>query len=125
VAWALDPANVELNPPAGVISNPLVWAIYIGDRHIGTVSIYNVDGPTAELGIIIGEEANRNRGYGTEAIRKAMSMCKANGFSLVHLKVLPSNAGAIRCYEKCGFAARGITVVGTIAFLLMDTSMKG
>jgi RimJ/RimL family protein N-acetyltransferase len=62
----------------------------------------------AMLGIFIGEEAYRGRGYGPEAIRLLLDY----GFNLLNLNsvmlgVMSFNQRAVRCYEKVGFREIG------------------
>lgn len=63
---------------------------------------------SAEIGIFIGDEANRNNGYGAEA----MSLLIDFGFSYLNLnsimlKVFAFNERAINCYKKAGFKEIG------------------
>lgn len=63
----------------------------------------------AELGIVIGEAHNRNKGYGREAIELllgyAFDSCNLNR---VHLAALADNLRGIHCYEACGFVREGV-----------------
>lgn len=78
---------------------------------IGSVFLRDID-PVhnkAEFGIFIGEDAARGKGYGTQA---AIAI-KQYGFETLHLhkiflRVLKTNGGAIRSYEKAGFVVEGI-----------------
>ena len=61
-----------------------------------------------EIGILIGEKAYRNRGFGEDAVR---TLCRF-GFEEMNLRkikasVIAFNAPALRCYEKCGFQKEG------------------
>jgi RimJ/RimL family protein N-acetyltransferase len=75
---------------------------------VGTAGLHNIDWRyrRATFGILVG--AGRGRGLGTEAARLTLDwafniLCLHN----VMLAVLPSNAGAIRAYEKAGFKRIG------------------
>lgn len=62
----------------------------------------------AEVGIFIGDEENRNSGYGSEA----MSLLIDFGFNYLNLnnimlKVFAFNERAINCYKKAGFKEIG------------------
>lgn len=62
----------------------------------------------AEVGIFIGDEENRNNGYGSEA----MSLLVDFGFNYLNLnnimlKVYAFNDRAINCYKKAGFKEIG------------------
>jgi RimJ/RimL family protein N-acetyltransferase len=76
---------------------------------IGTSALMNIDWrmSRAMFGISIGER--RGQGLGTEATRLTLDwafhvLCLHN----VMLGVLPTNAGAIRSYEKAGFRHVGV-----------------
>ncbi len=64
----------------------------------------------ATLGITIGDKAQRNKGYGTEATKIALDYC-FNTLNLhrVGLWVFEFNEKAIHCYEKLGFKKEGIS----------------
>lgn len=62
----------------------------------------------AEVGLFIGDEENRNKGYGTEALMLLVSF----GFDYLNLnnimlKVFSFNERAISCYKKAGFTEFG------------------
>ncbi len=73
---------------------------------IGNTGLHQVDDHhrTAEFGIVIGEKAYWNRGYGTETARRMLEY----GFGLVGLRniwlsVYSYNHRAIRAYRRAGF----------------------
>jgi RimJ/RimL family protein N-acetyltransferase len=81
------------------------------NRLIGTVGLISIDHVhrRAKLGIIIGEEEFRSKGYGTEAI----TLILGYGFdqlnlNMVYLGVIAFNKKAITCYETIGFSHDGI-----------------
>lgn len=60
------------------------------------------------IGIFIGDEVNRNKGYGTDAVRLLVKY----GFEYLNLNnimltVYSFNEGAIKCYKKVGFKEFG------------------
>jgi RimJ/RimL family protein N-acetyltransferase len=61
----------------------------------------------AALAIGIENPAFLGKGYGTEAIRLALTYAFERGLHRVSLRVLASNARAIACYRKCGFVEEG------------------
>ena len=80
------------------------------DTMIGTIEFMNVNQKdrTASLGINIGEETARRKGYGTEAIKLFLDF----GFQIMNLHtilltVYTFNEPAIKCYEKLGFQVVG------------------
>ncbi len=73
---------------------------------IGTISLFDIAWRSrkAEIGIMIGEKAYWNQGFGTEA----MLLMLQHGFETlnlhrIYLKVYSTNPRAIRAYEKVGF----------------------
>ena len=77
---------------------------------IGTCGFHNIDwkARSAELGILIGERKEWNKGYGTETMRLLLRQ----GFETLNLhrlflRVYDHNKGAIRAYEKAGFVHEG------------------
>jgi RimJ/RimL family protein N-acetyltransferase len=80
------------------------------DQAIGRCMFFNVDAinRTAMLGIVIGEKALWDQGYGQEAARLLLDY----GFNLLNLNsvmlgTFSFNERAIRCYEKVGFQLIG------------------
>ena len=80
------------------------------DKLIGTVGLEHIDhvNMTATLGIFIGDEKEREKGYGTEAIKLILDY----GFNYLNLNnikldVIEFSERAIACYKKCGFKEYG------------------
>lgn len=77
---------------------------------IGNCGFHNIEWRcrSGEVGIIIGEKAFWNQGYGSMAMR----MLLKHGFGTlnlhrIYLHVLANNPGAVRVYEKIGFVHEG------------------
>jgi len=81
-----------------------------GDKLIGNISLFdeNAINRTATLGLFIGDEENRNKGYGAEAIKLILSY-GFNTLNLINimLTVDSDNTRAIACYKKAGFREIG------------------
>lgn len=80
------------------------------NKMIGTVSLEGINhiNKCATLGIFIGDEDFRNKGYGTEAIKLILEY----GFKYLNLKnikldLMEFNERALNCYKKCGFKEYG------------------
>ena len=80
------------------------------DRPIGTIGLHGLDHENghAEFGIAIGDKAEWNKGFGTDATR---AICDF-GFGALRLErislmVYAGNDGARRAYEKAGFTHEG------------------
>lgn len=72
------------------------------------ISILEID-RCAEIGIMLGEKAYWNQGYGTETMRTMLR----HGFETLNLhriwlQVYPDNKRGIHAYEKAGFKHEGI-----------------
>lgn len=81
-----------------------------GYRPIGTCQFHNLDWRcrSAEVGIMIGEKAFWNQGYGTET----MKLLLKHGFETLNLhrlwlRVYDKNKRGIRAYEKAGYRYEG------------------
>jgi RimJ/RimL family protein N-acetyltransferase len=80
--------------------------LHDGDKLIGQVSIRNVDNlnRNAFVGIVIGDEENRGRGYGTEVLRLVLAYgFRTLNFHSMALSVHADMQAAISCYKKVGF----------------------
>jgi len=82
----------------------------VGWNPIGNVGLFGFNdiSRSAEAGIMIGEKAYWDQGYGTEA----MKLLLKHGFETLNLnrisiQVFANNPRAIRCYEKVGFVHEG------------------
>jgi RimJ/RimL family protein N-acetyltransferase len=86
-----------------------VWAIEFDARCVGTVSLGEFEHPRRlRLGIGIFDTAVWGQGIGTEACRLAVKHAFEEADAhRVDLRVLASNVGAVRCYERAGFAIEG------------------
>ena len=93
------------DPAAG-----LFWyVIAVDDRDVGTVWI-ELPPPGSEgvLGIFIGEAADRGHSVGTAAVELAVAEFRRAYPQLpVALRVRCSNARAVSCYRRVGFAVAG------------------
>ena len=80
------------------------------DELIGSCSIVDIDymAGCGELGIIIGDEKSRGKGYGKEVLRMLLDFgFNSLNFHSMHLTVYSFNKDAISCYEKVGFKQVG------------------
>lgn len=82
-----------------------------GDRLVGFVAIHNIEwnNQAGELSIGIGDPADWDRGYGSEALQ----LCLRYAFDelnlyRVGLDTISYNKRAIRVYEKAGFVSEGV-----------------
>ena len=79
-------------------------------RLIGNISLMDVNGVdrTATLGLFLGEEADRGKGYGAEAIRLLLDYgFRTLNLHNIQLHLNGDNAQALACYKKVGFREFG------------------
>lgn len=122
-AWRQDPEIAALDPPAGthIIEMRLSLCTTYDNLHIGLGTIYNREGYKAQIGIRIGNKDYWDQGYGTEAVSLLVRYCFLHmHLGKVWLTVLPTNARAIRCYEKVGFVKTGKIILSNTEFLVME-----
>jgi diamine N-acetyltransferase len=100
--------ETQLQPPEQV--RPPGLDAETGWKLIGSWGFFNLDwrNRSTEFGIMIGDKAYWNHGYGTEAVR----LLAQHGFNTlnlnrIYLRVLENNHRAIRAYEKAGFIHEG------------------
>ena len=92
-------------------------------KHIGNCSYFNLDEAKkeAEMGIIIGDRAYWNRGYGADTIITSLKyFFPRTNIKRVHLKTLMWNIRAQKCFQKCGFVPCGQMIHGDYTFMLME-----
>ncbi len=81
-----------------------------GDVLIGHISLHDIDhlNRNAFLGIFIGDEEHRSKGYGAEAIRLILDYgFKTLNLHNIMLSVHADNYAGISCYKKAGFRECG------------------
>lgn len=91
---------------------PLVIEIKDGNgwRMIGNCGVFDIDpvNRTGELGIMLGDKDEWNKGYGTEVMSLLARHCfDTLNLNRVSLRVYAENARARRAYEKAGFVEEG------------------
>jgi RimJ/RimL family protein N-acetyltransferase len=77
---------------------------------IGNCGVFGIDPVNrfGELGIMLGEKDEWNKGYGTETMILLLRHCfDTLNLNRTYLQVYADNARAIRSYEKAGFVEEG------------------
>ena len=88
-------------------------------KHIGNCGLHNVDGRhgSAEIGILIGETAEQNRGYGRDAIMTLMRFgFDTLGLNLLEIRSQADNERSMHLYAKLGFKPMGRLREATFTF---------
>jgi RimJ/RimL family protein N-acetyltransferase len=94
---------------SGLMAHPYAWVIE-GRSLLGAIRFDRVDlvEKRASLAIGLWRTQDQGRGFGTEAARRVLAYgFDELGLHRVAVRVLASNARAIRSYEKCGFQHEG------------------
>jgi RimJ/RimL family protein N-acetyltransferase len=92
---------------------PLVIEVRDGDdgwKMIGNCGVFGIDSIArlAELGIMIGEKGEWDKGYGTETMSLLLRHCfETLNLNRVFLQVYAENVRGKRAYEKAGFLEEG------------------
>ena len=103
-AWAIDAQTTAAGAGLLPAASETGWA------HVGSCGFHEIDwrNRSGECGIVIGDKAQWNQGFGTAAMRALVGL----GFDMfnlhrVWLRVYDDNPRAIRAYEKTGFKTEG------------------
>jgi len=87
------------------------FGIYEGETMVGYVMvIYDYDIPEYDIWHMMIDEKYQGLGYGTEAMKKSLEYIASKPFGdsgRVTLTCNKDNAGALKIYEKLGFAPTG------------------
>lgn len=80
------------------------YIIVVNSKAIGTVYYKIHNNTQVELGLFIGEEGYRGKGYGRYALKTILSEIRSKGFVKSIIKVRKSNFNALRLYDSIGFS---------------------
>lgn len=81
-----------------------------GGKPIGNIALMDVNylNRNAQLGIMIGEKGQWDKGYGKDAVRALLEFAFGKlGLNRIDLKLNANNKRALACYESCGFRLEG------------------
>jgi ribosomal-protein-alanine N-acetyltransferase len=96
-------------------------------RHIGNCTCYEIDEKKgeAQLGIMIGEPAYRDKGYGRDVINTVVDYAfTTTGLGRIYLKTLDWNTRAQTCFAACGFKPYGQMKYDGYNFILMELTRE-
>lgn len=84
-------------------------------RSIGAIDLFDYDGSTACIGILVYAHADRRKGYAADALRTLIRYARNLRISILHASVAADNTASLRLFESCGFVRSGESE-GTIGF---------
>lgn len=89
-----------------------IWAIHlhgVEGLHIGNITLHrDIPNNIAQMGILIGEKSQWNKGLGVEAWGHVMTWGLANGLRKVEAGCMSVNTGMIRVFQKTGMKFEGL-----------------
>lgn len=92
-----------------IAANPLGWMVEVESRCVGGAQLHDLAGEHGRYNVALFDPTAWNRGIGTEVTRLVLWYAFSSlPLHRIDLRVLSSNHGAIRAYEKCGFAPEGL-----------------
>lgn len=91
-----------------------MYLIYLQDQLVGEMDIqidpkhlYKKDISTAWIGIVLGEEIARGKGFGYFALQHLEKEIEAQGLRRIELGVFEFNTNAIKLYQRAGYQEIG------------------
>lgn len=116
----LERYSVELEYP-GLTHTMAVDSL--DGRHIGNCSLFNFDflSGNAEVGLMIGEKAFWEQGYGGDALKTFLRFVfQISDINTVLLRTLDWNKRAQACFTRCGFTPCGTMAKEGYNFIVME-----
>lgn len=92
-------------------------------KHIGNCTYYNLDEykREVELGILIGDRAYWNKGYGADVVITLINQIfEETNLERIYLHTLDWNIRAKRCFQKCGLVSCGHAHRAGHEFIVME-----
>jgi RimJ/RimL family protein N-acetyltransferase len=96
---------------ASTSETDIVWAMLVGDRHIGSTGIHQINWQNrrAITGNLIGERDEWGKGYGSEAVRLRTEYAfTQTTLDKLMTEAFFDNMGSRRCLEKAGYRQYGV-----------------
>ncbi len=81
----------------------LRFMMEVGGRAVGAIDLYDYDGASAGVGILVYGRADRRKGYATDALHTLIGYARSLGMTLLRAEVAPDNTASLRLFERAGF----------------------
>lgn len=76
-------------------------------RSVGAIDLFDYDGSSAEIGILVYAREDRRRGFASEALRLLAGYAAESGIERLHARVMPDNTPCRRLFAGAGFETCG------------------
>lgn len=86
-------------------------------RTVGAIDLFDYDGSTAGIGILVYAAEDRRRGYAADALRTLTGYARNLRISILHASVAAGNTASLRLFESFGFGRTGESD-GIVRFVL-------
>lgn len=100
----LEDIHIQYNKPDGGLI--LIIDTLTGEE-VGCIGIRKFEEKVAELKRMFIKESHRNKGLGSELLRRAVQLSRDLGYESIRLDTLDTMTSAISLYEKFGFKQTG------------------
>lgn len=84
-------------------------------RSIGAIDLFDYDGSTAGIGILVYAHSDRRKGYAADALRTLILYARNLRISVLYASVATDNTASLRLFGSCGFVRSGESE-GTVRF---------
>lgn len=84
-------------------------------RSVGAIDLFDYDGTTAGIGILVYADEDRQKGYAADALRTLIRYARNLRISVLHASVAADNTASLRLFGSCGFSRSGESD-GTVRF---------
>jgi ribosomal-protein-alanine N-acetyltransferase len=126
VRWFSDPDVIRymslIAPPTlemerewyekmGKADGDLVWAVFLGEKHIGSTGIHGINwrNRNGMTGNLIGDKSEWGKGYGSEVVALRTKFAfEMLGLEKLKTEVFMENVASRKALEKAGYETMGI-----------------
>lgn len=84
-------------------------------RSVGAIDLFDYDGTTAGIGILVYADEDRRKGYAADALQTLIRYARNLRISVLHASVATDNTASLRLFCSCGFVRSGESD-GTVRF---------
>ncbi len=78
-------------------------------RSVGAIDLFDYDGSTAGIGILVYAGEDRRKGYAADALRILIGYARNLKMSVLYASVASGNTASLHLFDSCGFERTGET----------------